>query len=153
MFCYLCGKEVDDTAERCPYCGVKLKEDEPSEAAPETNAKTEEKDEFFDPAPAPASAPTPAPTVTTTTTQVSSNTPKQSNGMALAGFILSFFMPVLGLIFSIIGLVRSKNGYDRKGLAIAGLIISAIGLVISVIVFYTSFMTAFNGALNGNYTY
>lgn len=62
-----------------------------------------------------------------------------TNGMALAGFILSFFVPVLGLIFSIIGVNKAKslNG-NRRGLAIAGIIISAVGIVlqfISIIVY------------------
>lgn len=59
--------------------------------------------------------------------------PAQKNGMAIAGFILSFFEPLLGLIFSIIGVSKSKNlNGAGKGLAIAGIIISAIGLVFRI---------------------
>ena len=61
----------------------------------------------------------------------------RSNGMAIAGFICSFFFPILGLIFSIIGLNKSKTlGGSGKGLAIAGIVISAIGFVISIFVFF-----------------
>ena len=60
---------------------------------------------------------------------VVSNAP--SNGVAIAGFVLSFFSfaAVLGLILSIVGLQKSKqpefNG-KGKGLAIAGIILSCI---------------------------
>ena len=61
------------------------------------------------------------------------------NQFSLFGFVLSFFMPVLGLVFSIIGFVKSKDmeGSNRK-FAIAGIIISS-----SILVFY--FGTAFIG--------
>lgn len=63
----------------------------------------------------------------------------QSNGMAIAGFILSFFIPLLGLIFSIIGLKRSKETNNGKGLSTAGIIISCITMVITLIMGIISF--------------
>lgn len=54
--------------------------------------------------------------------------PKQGNGFAIAGIILAIFAPVLGLIFSIIGLTKSKA---RAG---AGRTLSIAGIVVSVIV-------------------
>ena len=42
-------------------------------------------------------------------TAVSNNNNGTSNGMATAGFILSFFVPLLGLIFSILGLKKVKE--------------------------------------------
>ncbi len=50
---------------------------------------------------------------------------KKTNSLAVAGFILSFILPPLGLIFSIIGLVKAKkfNG-DGKTLSIIGIIVS-----------------------------
>ena len=62
-----------------------------------------------------------------------------SNGMAIAGFILSFFIPLLGLIFSIIGLKRSKETNNGKGLSTAGIIISCVTLVITIIMGIISF--------------
>ncbi len=70
-----------------------------------------------------------------------------SNGMATAGFVLAlitlFFgwLPVagwitwlLGLIFSSIGLSRAnKIGGTGKGLAIAGLVISLIGIILIIL--------------------
>ena len=60
-------------------------------------------------------------------------TEKQSNGMAVAGFILSFFFALLGLIFSIIGLNKSKTTNSGRGLSIAGIIISIISMVLAAI--------------------
>lgn len=59
------------------------------------------------------------------------------NGMATAGFILAFFVPILGLIFSIIGVKKASqfNGNGR-GLAIAGIIISVVSWILYTI-FYT----------------
>ena len=62
-----------------------------------------------------------------------------SNGMAIAGFILSFFIPLLGLIFSILGLKRSKETNNGKGLSTAGIIISCITMVITLIIGIISF--------------
>lgn len=68
---------------------------------------------------------------------------KKSNGMATAGFVLAlitvFFgwIPIagwitwlLGLIFSAVGLSKAKELEAGKGLAIAGLVISLIGIVL-----------------------
>lgn len=54
------------------------------------------------------------------------------NTLALVGFILSFFISLVGLILCIIGLnqINGANGTQTgKGLAIAGIIIGAIGTV------------------------
>jgi PHD/YefM family antitoxin component YafN of YafNO toxin-antitoxin module len=53
---------------------------------------------------------------------------KQGNGFAVAGLILAIFVPLLGLIFSIIGLVTSRA---RAG---AGKALSIVGIVLSVVV-------------------
>jgi hypothetical protein len=57
----------------------------------------------------------------------------QSNqGMAIAGFVLSFFGPfsVLGLIFSLVALsgMKRTGNEEGKGLAIAGVVISSVVL-------------------------
>ncbi|HEV2634209.1 MAG TPA: DUF4190 domain-containing protein [Actinocrinis sp.] len=52
---------------------------------------------------------------------------RQSNGLAIAGFILAILFWPVGLILSIFGLVRSnKIGRAGRGLAIAGIIISVV---------------------------
>lgn len=58
------------------------------------------------------------------------------NGLAIAGFIVSFFSCVVGLILSIIGLKKVRqSGENGKGLAIAGIIISAVELAVLTILF------------------
>lgn len=63
--------------------------------------------------------------------------PSKTNGLAIAGFVLAFLIPLLGLIFSIIGLVKAKdhNG-NGKGLAIAGIIISGIMLILGTLLVF-----------------
>jgi len=59
----------------------------------------------------------------------------RTSGMAIAGFILSFFCGLLGLIFSIIGYNECKksNGMVRgEGLAVAGIIISIVSMLIGI---------------------
>ena len=83
---------------------------------------------------------------------VSNNNNGTSNGMAIAGFILSFFVPLLGLIFSIIGLKKVKETNKGKGLSTAGVIISSIALFITLIVTIV-FVIAFNTAIDeSNYS-
>lgn len=56
----------------------------------------------------------------------------RTSGMAIAGFVLSFFCGLLGLIFSIIGYnqVKKSNGaLTGGGLALAGIIISSLSLL------------------------
>lgn len=61
----------------------------------------------------------------------------RTSGMAIAGFVLSFFCSLLGLIFSIMGLNEVKNSRGAVtggGLATAGIIISIIGMLIGIAV-------------------
>ena len=68
--------------------------------------------------------------------------PKKGNGMALAGFIISLVSVLLccggfswlGLIFSIVGVVKAKQVDGKgKGLGIAGIIISSIGMILVIV--------------------
>lgn len=74
---------------------------------------------------------------------------RKTNGMAIAGFVCSFFFAILGLIFSCIGMKqceeRDEEGY---GLAKAGKIISIVSLVlgVAVVIFYGA---AISAALRG----
>lgn len=52
---------------------------------------------------------------------------KQSGyGFAIAGFVCSFFIAALGIIFSAIALSRLKPGQKGRGLAVAGLVIGIV---------------------------
>jgi Na+/glutamate symporter len=76
-----------------------------------------------------------------------SPTPKKTNGMAITGFVLSFFCGILGIVFSAIGLSQTGKNPNQggRGLAIAGLIISIVSLVISFI-WWGSLSSAMNNA-------
>ena len=60
---------------------------------------------------------------------------KTTNGLAIAGFVLSFASSILGLIFSILGLNEAKKTNNGRGLAIAGIIISVVKLVAVICLF------------------
>lgn len=97
MFCNNCGKEINDAAYVCPYCGVRT----PVAMQAEQRQTTSE----------------------------------DTNGFAIAGLVLAFFFPLLGLIFSCVGLSRSKKMNDvERGLSIAGIVVSVIEMVMIVII-------------------
>jgi hypothetical protein len=59
----------------------------------------------------------------------------RTSGMAIAGFILAFLCPLLGLIFSIIGnneVKRSGGAVTGGGLAVAGIIISICMFLVNI---------------------
>ena len=90
---------------------------------------------------------------------ISEPAPVQSGGsnvFAILGFIFAFVFPILGLIFSIIGLSKAKKmGGKQKGLAIAGLIISIVSIVITIIYLavFAGTIGAIGGALDSSYYY
>lgn len=60
---------------------------------------------------------------------------KGSNTIATVGFVFAFFIPLVGLICSIIGLNNAKRyNVSGKSLAIAGIIISIVVWILSTIV-------------------
>lgn len=174
MFCSNCGKEVDDAAVKCPYCGESLSDaadtvTEPAaetpaveDIAPETNAAADATDagstasdggqqaqgqyqgqygqgygqygqgygqygqgygqygQGYNP-------------YGQGYNQYQYQPPqkKGENGMAIAGLVLAFFFPLVGLILSCLGLKQSKTMDDEgKGISIAGIVISSLGLVV-----------------------
>lgn len=58
---------------------------------------------------------------------------QKSNVCAIIGFILSFILPLIGIVFSAIGISKaSKMEGNGKGLAIAGLIISIVHFLLRI---------------------
>lgn len=76
-------------------------------------------------------------------TVIINQTEKKSNGIGTAGFVLALiavflgWVPVLGWIIWLLGLIFSFVGVlkEPKGLAIAGLVISLIGIILLLTVF------------------
>lgn len=58
----------------------------------------------------------------------------RTNGLAIAGFVLSFFIPLVGLILSIVGLVKVKVYHSGKGLAIAGIVLSVVFWIANILI-------------------
>jgi len=63
-------------------------------------------------------------------------------GLAIAGLILAFVAPLIGLILSIVAVVKLRKSGGGKGLAIAGIIIGALftlGWIIAIVAMATAF--------------
>ncbi len=58
---------------------------------------------------------------------------KETNAMAIAGIICSFLLPLLGLIFSIVGLKKSKELDNGKEISIIGIVVSSFLMVVRLI--------------------
>ena len=59
---------------------------------------------------------------------------KKTNPLAIVGFILAFFLPLIGFILSLIGLTQiNKKKESGKGLAIAGIVVSCVVAVLHLI--------------------
>lgn len=194
MFCSNCGKEVDDAAVKCPYCGESLSDaadtvtkpaaETPAveDIAPETNAAADATDagstasdggqqaqgqyqgqygqgygqygqgygqygqgygqygQGYNP-------------YEQGYNQYQYQPPqkKGENGMAIAGLVLAFFFPLVGLILSCLGLKQSKTMDDEgKGISIAGIVISSIGLVVYLaLIIYAIIAVAMAATLAG----
>ena len=79
-----------------------------------------------------------APTATTT---VAAQPAKKNNSMSIAGFVCSIIgiftcglTSLIGLILSIVGLSSSKKRGEKDGMALAGIIISAISMVLIIVI-------------------
>ncbi len=115
MFCPHCGKQVNETDIFCASCGANLN------GNPFESQFTQQKESDNPPYNPPQCAPY--------ETQSNPNTSTSTNAIAIVGFVLSFFCAIAGLVCSIIGLQKSKEaGGTGKGLAIAGIVISAVSM-------------------------
>ena len=123
-------KEVEDYYNVCPRCGTSLK----------NNNFVSEDNQYR------------RSNSYSSTSDINNDKRKSSEGessfdtFAIVGFVLTFFIPIVGLIFSISGLKSTKN----KGFAIAGVILNSIIVLFTVIIilFYISIIRA---ALGGIY--
>ena len=113
MFCRNCGKNIIDGGNVCPNCGTYAQRGTPApKAAPKATLKA-----------TPKAAP---------------KKEKQSNGMAVAGFLCSFLSPLLGWIFGGIGLKRAE---ERDG---AGKVLSTAALIIATANFAFNLYTVYS---------
>lgn len=59
-------------------------------------------------------------------------TTNPGKGLGIAGFILAFFFPLVGLPLSIVAFLKSKKANVRNGLALAGIILNSVFLVLGI---------------------
>ena len=135
MFCESCGSSVPDGQAFCSNCGARVTQAAPqaAPAQPVYQPVAQPVQPVYQPIAQPAVQP------------VMVQQPK-SSGMAIAGLIMGIFtlvfcwvpvvgfiLGILGLIFSIVGITKKNGG--AKGAAIAGLVMTILGAIISVIMF------------------
>ena len=63
---------------------------------------------------------------------------RPKNTIAIAGFITSFFFPILGWIFGIMGLKRASQGYGGRKLAIAAIVIATLTFLANIYILSTT---------------
>lgn len=62
--------------------------------------------------------------------------PRNTNGFAIASLVCAFLFPPLGVIFGFVARSQIRQtGESGEGLALAGIIVSAISLVLSILLF------------------
>lgn len=116
--CEWCGETIDEDANFCPRCGCSV------------NGKANTRPQVEQRYSAPAESGCRPERIYEANDYESE---KGSNGMAIAGFICSFFIALLGLIFGCIGLSKSKECGSGRGLSIAAIVISLLTLVGNVL--------------------
>ena len=170
MFCESCGALIPDGQAFCSNCGAAAPVQPAPQAAPQPVQPVQQ---YAEPAPQPVQqyaqpAPQPVQPVQQYAQPVQQAQPvyvqpvvaipaqpRKSSGMAIAGLIMGIFaivlcwfpgvnwiLGLLGLIFSIIGIAKKNGG--AKGAAIAGLILTILGVVLSVVVFGAILGTSLN---------
>jgi uncharacterized protein YggT (Ycf19 family) len=61
--------------------------------------------------------------------------PSQATGIDVTAFVLAFLLPLIGMILGIVAISQAhKQGRQASGLAIAGVVIGALGSIVWLIV-------------------
>ena len=135
--CPFCGQVINAAAIKCKYCGKWLEDPQPVQQ------------EGWSQSHPPPPPPPPQPNYTQQYTQqpnynpqytqqqiVYAQQPRKTNGLGIAGFIMALislfvgWIPIIGWVLWFLGLLFSFIGVFKvpRGLAIAGLVISLLGL-------------------------
>ena len=129
-YCTNCGEKVEEYYNVCPRCGTPLK----------NNHFVSDDNQYR------------RSNSYSSTSDINNDKRKSSEGessfdtFAIVGFVLTFFIPIVGLIFSISGLKSTKN----KGFAIAGVILNSI-IVLFTIIIILLYISIIRAALGGLY--
>ena len=135
MYCYKCGKQLQDDDNFCPYCGAKVKHDDAYDGEINENASRDyisDNDIFFGDK-IKSEDRNNANRANAQSQHFQQANIKEANGIGIAGFICSFLVPILGLILSIIAYEKLKKMGASTKMATWGIIIAIASLVLSVI--------------------
>ncbi len=109
----------------------------------------------------PKQSTTPKPEKTEEAQSVQSPQPQKTNTLSIIGLISAFFIPLVGLICSIVGISQaSKRNEKGKSLAIAGIIVSILNGIFQFVILIIIFVALANPSVtldtfsntNPNYT-
>lgn len=126
MFCTHCGKELGEGAAFCSACGAPtgIWAEQPAQPQPAQPLAPQATPYYAPPQPSPKPA-------------------LPANSFGIAGFIIAMaslfgagiipIVPIVGLVFSIIGMAKRKE-YSLNGFALAGIIINAISFFVWLLV-------------------
>lgn len=104
MFCSKCGKEISDKDKYCPYCGCEISQNEKSG---NESSDLQQKEAIQTPV----------------------QEKRVDKTIGVLSLVFAFIFPLVGLIISIIGLVKYKDK-ENKSLCTVGLIISGIDIIL-----------------------
>jgi len=120
MFCSKCGKEISDKDKYCPYCGCENSQNEKSR---NESSDLQQKE----------------------VTQTPVQEIRADKTVGVLSLVFAFIFPLVGLIISIIGLVKYKDK-ENKSLCTAGLIISGIDIILYFVISIFLMMAIVAGA-------
>lgn len=76
------------------------------------------------------------------------NTPQKTNALAVIGLVSAFFVPLIGLVLSIVGLAQiNKKKEKGKGLAIAGIISAVVVGFLQIVTIVLIFLAVSNSSV------
>ena len=135
MNCEKCGAPLEDGTKFCPSCGAAV---ETAEAAPETTAP--EAEPVYT---APESTVVNAAPVNSNAGNVySEEAPQTGKGLAIASMVcgiasivlccFTYFALILSIAAVVLGIISKKKTTEGSGMALAGIITGAVGLLIAL---------------------
>lgn len=158
MKCTKCDEELDAGAVFCGNCGqpvaapTQVSASATATAPPSASTPAPQPAPVAEPAPAPSSVPVPvaepasAPVTPVPAYAVPSDLSKPGGGKAIASFVLGilgllgWIIPIVGLPMGVIGLILGSTSLksSHRRLAIAGIVLSSIVVVASVMLWVYS---------------
>lgn len=115
--CKKCGAEIPEDTKFCLACGERVNEEQNVLRGHEQHLHSTQTSFVGDP----------------DFEHSAQKSAQASNEMAVAGFCLSFFVPILGFIFGILGITKSKE-QGRKTLAIFAVAISCVVFIFNMLI-------------------